>query len=201
MRYALAAKNIAYEPIAVNLLNGESESPEHLARSPAGFVPVLEIQGELQTASPPICLTESLAIIQYLDEVHADLKPQLIPVKFLDRARVWALAEIINAGTQPLQNVPVFQKHSQDPAEQKSWNQHWIRQGLEVFEKVAAPHAGSHSFGDQLTLADLCLMPQLYNADRFEVPYQDLPTLVRVSKNLVHTKPYQDSHPDRFHSA
>lgn len=197
VRFAFAVKGVAYEPFAVHLLNGESESADHLARNPAGFVPVLEFTPPGQPL--PIRLTESLAILQYLEAMHPE--PALLPRDPLDRARAWALAEVVNAGIQPLANIPVFERHSSDPAEQKKWNQHWIRSGLETYEKLAAPHAGRYSVGDELTVADLCLMPQLYNAERFGVPFDDLTTIARVAKNAAMTRGYLESHPDRFKPA
>lgn len=196
VRYALAAKGIAYEPVAVSLLNGESESAEHLARNPAGAVPVLEVTTELDGTRR---LTESLAILDYLDRQHPE--PALFPPEPIARAKVWALAEVINSGIQPLQNPPVSHRHSADPEEQKKWNQHWIRRGLEIYEKLAAPLAGRFSFGEQLTVADLCLMPQLYAADRFEVNTRDLPTITRIQQSCMSTQAYADSHPDRFKPA
>ena len=194
VRWAFNLKGIMYEPIPVNLLSGESESDEHLARHPAGFVPVLEFNHLI--TGKPVHLTESLAIIQYLDSQHEG--PTIIPSDPIARAKVWALAEVVNAGTQPIQNIPVAHFHSSDPAEQKRWNQHWIRNGLEIYEKLAAPGAGRYSYGNDLTLADLCLMPQIYNAERFEVPFKDLPTLVRIHENCLSTASYPESHPDCF---
>ncbi|MBS1958811.1 MAG: maleylacetoacetate isomerase [Bdellovibrionales bacterium] len=196
VRYAFAAKNIEYKPVAVNLLNGESESAEHLARNPAGFVPVLEFQhsGKLER------LTESLAIIDYLDRAHSS-GPKLYPEDPIARAKAWALAEVINAGTQPIQNIPVFTLHSSDAAEQKKWNQHWIRNGLEIYEELAKPVAGAYSYGNQLTVADCCLLPQIYNAERFEVPFRDLPTVTRIYESCIVTPAYRASHPDRFKPA
>jgi maleylpyruvate isomerase len=199
VRWALAIKDVAYEPFPVHLLNGESESANHLARNPAGFVPVLELLSPLDATALPVRLTESLAIIQYLETLHPE--PALLPRDSLTRARAWALAEVVNAGIQPLANIPVFERHSSDPSEQKKWNQHWIRSGLETYEKLAAPHAGCYSVGDAITVADLCLMPQLYNAERFGVTYDDLSTLSRIAKTAAMTSSYLESHPDRFKPA
>lgn len=193
VRFGLAFKGVGYTPIAVNLINGESDSPAHLARNPAGSVPVLEWAGP---GGGIRRLTESLAILQFIDTVFP--KKPFLPADPYKRAQVWALAETVNAGIQPLQNLPVFLKHSNDPSEQKKWNQHWIRSGLEVYEKLAASLAGRYSFGNDLTLADLCLIPQLYNAERFEVGFDDLPTLVRVQQSCMNTQGYAESHPDRF---
>lgn len=202
VRWALEIKKaetgISYTPVDVSLLNGESESPEHLARNPAGFVPVLEIPQP--GGAKPLYLVESLAIIDYLDAIHPG-KTNLVPKNPLARAKVWALAEIVASGTQPIQNPPVAEFHSADPAERKRWNQHWIRNGLEIYEKSVRATAGEFSFGNSLTLADLCLMPQIYNAERFEVPFRDLPAITGIYEKCVTTPTYQASHPDRFKPA
>jgi maleylacetoacetate isomerase len=126
VRFGLSLKNIAYEPVAISLLDGSSEAPEHLERNPAGFVPVLEIPGPEQYR-----LTESLAILLYLEDRHPDTQ-RLLPEDAYLKARCWALAETVNAGIQPIQNLPVLHRHSQDPEEQKKWARHFIRNGLEV---------------------------------------------------------------------
>jgi maleylacetoacetate isomerase len=141
-------------------------------------------------------LTESLAIIDYLDHTHPSVP--LIPKSPLERARVWAMSEIINAGTQPIQNMNVFLFHSSDPAEQKRWNQHFIYEGLKVYEAHARNHAGEFSFGNSLTLADLCLAPQVYNAERFGVDLHEFPTIQRIMLKIAQHPSYIASHPDQF---
>jgi maleylacetoacetate isomerase len=192
VRFALEVKKIAYEKIAVNLLNGESESAEHLKRNPAGFVPVLK-------TSDGHLLTESLSIIRYLDELFPE--PPLLPGTAYDRAKIWSLAEIINSGTHPLQNLPVLERVSSDKAVQKTWAQHFIRKGLETYEHACSRHAGRYSYGDSLTVADLCLIPQLYNANRYEVDFSDLSAILRVQQTCEILAPYLASHPDRFKPA
>jgi maleylacetoacetate isomerase len=188
----MAWKKIPFKAIPVNLLNGESESAEHLLRSPAGFVPVLEIPG-----SPPRFLTESLSIIRYLEEVHPETETLFARDPF-DRAQAWSLAEVINSGTQPIQNIPVMTHHSQDPEEQKKWSKHFIREGLCTYEKLSRTSAGSFSVGDQLSIADLCLLPQLYNAERYHVDYADLSTVLRIERTCQTLPAFRDSHPDQF---
>ena len=187
VRWALEYKKIPHTLIAVNLLNGESEGPEHLKRNPAGFVPVLETpDGHF--------LTESLGIIRYLEELYPT--PTLFPGTALDRAQAWALAEIVNAGIQPLQNIPTMTFHSSDHEEQKRWNQHWILSGLQTYELLATPHAGKFSRGDELSVADLCLMPQLYNALRHNVDFSNFPTISRIFENCNALESLKRSHPD-----
>jgi len=192
VRFAMEYKKIPFEPIAVSLLNGESESPEHLKRNPAGLVPVLETPDGKY-------LTESLAIIRYLEEIHAT--PTLFPGTPLDHARIWALAEVINSGTHPIQNPPVVQRHSSDPAEQKRWMQYWIHQGLETYEKLCTAEAGLFSHGDQLSLADLCLIPQCYNATRHGVDFRQFPTIARIHDSCSALESLKKSHPDIYQPA
>jgi maleylacetoacetate isomerase len=192
VRMALEYKKIPFSAVAVGLLNGESESPEHLKRNPAGFVPVLE-------TSDGNYLTESLAIIRYLEELYPT--PSLLPGTALDHARIWALAETINSGTHPLQNIPVMQLHSSDPAEQKKWSQHWIRNGLEIFETLSAKTAGKFSHGDQFSIADVCLIPQCYNAARYEVDFRQFPTIARVYDACFGLECQKKSHPDQYQPA
>jgi maleylacetoacetate isomerase len=189
VRFALEVKKIPYEKVAVGLLNGESESAEHLARSPAGFVPVLKVSnGEY--------LQESLSIIRYLEELYPE--PKLLSGTALDRARIWTLAEVVNSGTHPLQNLPVLARVSEDKEVQKTWAQHFIRSGLQVYETMCAKGAGRYSHGDDLSVADLCLIPQLYNADRYGVDYSDLKNILRIQGNVHGLDAYTASHPDRF---
>jgi maleylpyruvate isomerase len=194
VRFAFAFKGIEAEMIAVNLLADESEKPEHLERNPMGHVPVLEV------LSPPLgkprYIGESLAIIEWAEETHRD-RP-LLPADPLDRARVRQLSELINAGTQPLINLGVGGYHSNDPEAQKSWNQHWIRKGLGAYEKLASETASRYSLGNELTLADVCLIPQCYSAARNEVTLDAYPTIARIHEAVLALPACQVSHPDRF---
>ncbi len=194
VRFALHHKGIAFTPVAVDLLNGESESPEHLKRNPAGFVPVLEfLNGPHQGAF----LSESLSIIRFLEEAYPN-SPTLFPGNAFDHARIWSLAEIINSGTQPLANIPVNAFHSGDAEEQKRWARHWMKTGLETYETHCRKHAGDFSYGNQFSLADICLIPQLYNADRFSVDLKDCPTLLKVRENVKKLPAYTLSEPDSY---
>ena len=191
MRLALEWKGITADLVDVHLLNGESESPEHKARNPAGFVPVLEL---LPSGT---FLTESLAIIRYLEEVHPDL-PSLLPGSPVDRAKIWAMAEVINAGTQPIQNIPVVNRHSSDPLKQKEWIQHWIKEGLQTFEILSKQRPGKFAYGDTFSLADACLIPQIYNAERYEVSLDAYPRIREAIQNSKDLRAVVQSHPDRY---
>lgn len=193
VRWAMAHKKIECEFVAINLLKGEQDEPAHLARSPLGAVPVLELVGK------QAYLTQSLAIIQWLEKT----KPAqtLLPSDPIALARVIELSETINADTQPLQNLPAQALHSKDAEEKKRWAVHWIREGLMAYETLVQKTAGRFSVGDDLTLADLCLVPQVYNADRYQVSLAEMPTIARITQAALATESGQKSHPDRFKPA
>lgn len=188
VRWALALKGLKAKMVHVSLLDGESESPAHLARHPLGYVPVLEVGTRR--------LIESAAIIEWLEETAPS--PQLYPGDSFDRAHTRALVEVINADTQPVQNLTVLDFHSSDANEKKRWSQHFIRRGLAAYQKLAAPRAGKFSFGNQLTAADLYLIPQLYNAQRFDVSPSEFPLLAQIQANAVQTDGYKASEPDIY---
>lgn len=188
VRWALAFKNIESEFVAVNLLEEEQRSAAHLERNPSGNVPVLETGDKF--------LAESLAIIEWLEENFP--KPALLPGDSFQKARIRQLAELINAGTQPLHNRKVSLYYSKDEAEQKKWNAHWIRQGLGAYEELVKQSAGKFSVGDSVTAADLCLIPQCYGALRNEVGLEEFPTVARINTAALETAACQASHPDRF---
>ncbi len=197
VRWALDYKKIPHELVHINLLNGESETPSHLARHPAGFVPVLEIEtGET--------LVESLAILNYLESTFPDRLPLFSKDPFA-RASALSLAEVINSGTHPLQNPPVSAYLSEHfgatPEQQTQWNQHWIRHGLQLYENLLPSsilHSPSpFSLENGFSIADVCLMPQLYNAHRYGVGLRDFPKILAIEANLSTMDSYLSSHPDR----
>lgn len=199
VRWALALKNIPCEFIPVNLLTDEPESSQHLSRNPMGYVPVLELPPDPNLksgVSKPRYLCESVAIIEYLDEIYPT--PVLIPGDAYQKARIRQLTEIINSGTQPLQNLNVSQHHSTDADEQKKWNQFWIRKGLESFEVLAKETTGTFSWADTITLADLVLIPQCYNAQRNGIELGEFPIIERIFNNAMKTESCQASAPDKF---
>ncbi|NCN40021.1 maleylacetoacetate isomerase [bacterium] len=161
IRWALELKGLSYEYVPVNLVQSEQKSLEHLARNPLGKVPVLKTpEGDL--------LTQSLSILEYLEEVHPPAI--LYPVSPLERARCRALCEVINADTAPFQTPFVQKRHSSDAAEQLNWAQEWIRKGFGAFDKLLPNRDGPYSFGERPTMADLFLVPQIYNAVRYQIP-------------------------------
>lgn len=188
VRWALKIKKVPAREVAVDLLDGTSESEAHLKRNPLGYVPVLEIQNHT--------LIESAAIVEWLDEMIPT--PSFFPGSSYDRAHIRALVEIINAGTQPVQNLTVMDKYSQDEAKRLEWNQYFIRRGLSAFEKLTQSHGGEFSYGDSLTAADLFLIPQVYNALRFKVNMDEFPLISKINQNCLKLPECLGSHPDQY---
>ncbi len=204
VRWGMALKGVVPEYVHVDLLNGESESPAHRARNPFGFVPALEILAPPAGRASPLLLTESLAILEYLEET-LPTNP-LLPHDPIDRAYVRAIAEAVNAGIQPLQNLTTQIALAPDSdadfaRKRKAWAQLWIREGFAAIEKLAKPSTGKFCVGDELTLADLCLVPQCYNALRNDVALEDFPVIARIYAQAILTPSYAISEPDRFKPA
>jgi maleylacetoacetate isomerase len=175
VRFALKYKGIAYDSVAVDLRQKEQHTPEHMDRSPLGVVPTLVVDGRT--------LTESVAILEYLEDAYPD--PPLLPRDPWARARVRQLVQFVNSGIQPLQNLVVVQRVSPDPAVQKGWAHFFIERGLSAFERILGDvereHLGGrHCVGDSLTLADVYLVPQVDGARRFEVPLEPFPRIRRA---------------------
>lgn len=177
VRLALGAKGLAYETVAVDLLAGAHEAAAYRELNPAGYVPCLLVDG--------VPFVESVAICELLEELFPD--PPLLPESPLARARVRALVETVNAGTQPLQNLNVLRRVSDDAAARNAWAAHFIGRGLAAFEEHLsrlertdpAAAAGPFCHGSRFGLADAFLVPQVYNARRFGV---DLEPLARVRR-------------------
>jgi maleylacetoacetate isomerase len=191
VRIALNLKGVDRTSVSINLAAGEQAQADYRERNPQGFVPMLEIDGHR--------LTQSLAIIDYLDATRPE--PPLVPRDPADRAHVLALALTVACDIHPLNNLRVL-KHLVGPLEQsedakKDWIAKWIGEGFAALEAMAAPRAARFLFGDTPSLADICLVPQMYNARRFEVPLDSYPLLVRVDAQATSLEAFAAAHPDR----
>jgi maleylpyruvate isomerase len=192
VRIALALKHITYEYVAVNLLGTEQQSRHHLERNPFAQVPVLEWEAEGRIHR----LTQSMAILEYLEERTPE--PPLLPPDAVERACVRSVAEMVNAGIQPIQNLAVAQyvaEHSE--LTRKAWSAHWVGQGLTALEQVVAATAGTYAVGDHVTIADCCIIPQLYNARRCTVAVEQFPTLTRIEGACGKLPAFVRAHPDQ----
>jgi maleylacetoacetate isomerase len=173
VRIALALKNLPYESVPVNLRRGEHLHDHYRAINPQRRVPALLLDdGNL--------LIQSLAIIEYLDEVYPS--PPLLPQDPLTRAQVRAVAQIICCDIHPVNNAGtrkrLTEQFSADDQALDAWTTHWIREGFAAVDRLIEP--GPYAFGDAVTIADLCIVPQVYNARRFHIPLSDFPRVVAV---------------------
>ncbi|NMG29402.1 maleylacetoacetate isomerase [Aromatoleum evansii] len=178
VRIALNLKGLAWEAVPVHLVKdgGQHRKPDYLALNPAGLVPALEDDGNV--------LTQSLAIIEYLDETHRE--PPLLPADAAGRARVRALAQAIACDIHPINNLRVLQYLKRELGvsdEQKdAWYRHWCELGLAAVEAMLAGDARTGRFchGNAPGLADCCLVPQVFNARRFGAKLDAMPTVLRI---------------------
>ncbi|NGX14878.1 maleylacetoacetate isomerase [Wenzhouxiangella sp. XN24] len=178
VRIALNLKGVEWSATPVHLVRGggEQRQPAFLRLNPQGLVPALEIDG--------LVLTQSLAIIEYLEETRP--APALLPPDPAGRARVRSLAQLVASDIHPLNNLRVLQqlegRFGLDAAQRRDWYCHWVEEGLRALEKriAAAPETGRFCHGDAPGLADCCLVPQLYNARRYGCSLEGLPELLRI---------------------
>jgi maleylacetoacetate isomerase len=191
VRIGLNLKGIDYESRPVNLLESEQKSGEYRALNPQGLVPLLEIDGHR--------LTQSVAILGYLDQRYPN--QPFLPTAAADRAHVVGMAMLVACDIHPLNNLRVLRYLKQELGQEQdaidAWYRHWIGEGLPALEALAAPGAGEFLYGDAPTGADICLIPQLYNARRYNVPLDDYPTLLRAEENANKLEAFAAAHPDR----
>ena len=191
MRIALNLKGVDYESRPVNLLESEQRGGDYRELNPQGLVPMLEIDEHR--------LTQSLSIIVYLDQCFPD--PPLVPRDSADGAHVRALALAVACDIHPLNNLRVLKylkgELGQTQEAVDRWYAHWITEGLTALEAMAKAGAGRFLFGDEPTIADVCLVPQLYNARRYNVPIDNYPTLLRADENANALDAFAAAHPDR----
>jgi len=191
VRIALHFKGIAFDPVFVHLGKGEQFSPGYRAVNPQGLVPALEDDG--------LRLTQSLAIIEYLEEKYP--QPPLLPRDAPGRARVRALSLVVACEIHPLNNPRVLKylrgKMAQGEDEVNAWYRHWIAEGLAVLEAEAAHGAGKFSHGDSPTMADCCLVPQIFNAKRYACDLAPYPRLLRVFDACMKLDAFARAQPSR----
>ncbi len=190
VRIALALKGLTAEPRYQHLRKGEQRSPEYLAVNPQGLLPSLILDDGA-------VLTQSLAICEYLDEAHPE--PPLLPADPIARARVRAFAQVIACDIHPLQNLKVLkalEARGQTPEETQGWAREVIAGGFDALETLVAGQSRPFAFGEQPSLADICLVPQLANARRFGVELR-WPRLLAIEAACVALPAFAETHPDR----
>ena len=191
VRIALNLKDLASEMVPIHLQKegGINKKPEYRAINPQMRVPALKLDsGEI--------LTQSLAIIEYLDEIHPD--PPLLPREPAARAKVRAMAQLIACDIHPLNNIGPLRylknELGHDQAAIDAWYHHWILQGFDALETVLA--VGPYAFGNAVTLADLCLVPQVYNARRLKAPLDRFPKIVAVDAACAKLPAFEKARPE-----
>jgi maleylacetoacetate isomerase len=193
VRIALNLKNLQAEQLPRELRSGEQRAPEFLALNPQGLVPALAVEQGV--------LTQSLAIIEYLDEVRP--MPPLLPPDAFGRARVRAMAMVVACDIHPLNNLRVvkYLKATLSASQENldEWARHWIAAGFQSLEVLAQQHSadGKHLYDNGITLADVCLVPQMYNARRLGTDLTPYPMLVAVAAALESTPAFAQAAPER----
>jgi maleylpyruvate isomerase len=189
-RIALAYKRLPHELVTVHLMKGQQNQPEFRAISAMGQVPVLEVEED----GVPLRITQSIAIIEYLEECFPE-RP-LLPAARRDRARARELAEIVNSGMQPMQNLTLQRAFEQSGLDVSEFRKQALERGLVALERLAIESAGRFLVRDSVTLADIYLVPQIFSAQRFNVDLEPFPTLRRVEAECSALAEFQSAHPN-----
>ena len=191
VRIALNLKGLTYDTAPIHLRRNEQNQPDYRSVNPQGLVPALEDGG--------LTLIQSMAILEYLDEIHPE--PPFLPKQAADRARVRALADIVACDIHPVNNLRVLRylmrELGHDEAAIAQWYNHWIAAGFEALEPLLAHDARTGKFchGDSPGLADIALVPQVVNAERYRLDLAQFPTVVRIYENCVRLEPFTAAYP------
>ncbi len=192
VRIALNLKGLSYDAVPIHLRRGDQAAPEYRRINPQALVPALEIDGHT--------LIQSLAIIEYLDEIHAE--PPLLPSAPVERARVRALADIVACDIHPINNLRVLRylvhTYGRTDGDIGGWYNHWIDAGFQALEALLAadPRTGVFCHGNAPGLADIALVPQVVNAERYRLDMSPFPTIARIFAGCMKLPPFQAAHPD-----
>lgn len=192
VRIALNLKGLAHEDAFIHLRRGDQRGDAYRSVNPQGLVPALEIDGQT--------LTQSMAIVEYLDETHPE--PAFLPPDPAGRARVRALAHIVACDIHPINNLRVLRYlsrplgHDQEVIE--TWYNHWIAAGFEALERLLAtdPRTGDFCDGDSPGLADIALAPQVFNSERYRLDLSPYPTVTRIYANCMKLDAFARAHPN-----
>lgn len=190
VRIALNLKGLNYQTKHVSLIDGDQRSAEFLEINAQGLVPVL-FDGNAH-------ISQSLAILEYLEDMYTEVP--LLPADPCNRATVRQIAQLIACDIHPLCNLRVLNYLKEtlgaDEDAKLQWYRHWVREGLTALEKRVSKTHGKFCVGDMPTFADACLIPQLYNAERFDVPDESWPTLREIARHCNQHPAFADAHPD-----
>ena len=192
VRIALNLKGLDYEPRTLHLRRKDHRTADYLALNPQGLLPALDHDGQV--------IPQSLAIIEYLEEIHPE--PALLPAAPPQRALVRSMAQAIACDIHPLCNLRVLLylrgELGQDDEGVGRWYRHWIEAGFAALEQMVSTHSvdGLHCFGDAISLADVCLVPQMYNARRFGCDLGPYPTLAAISSHLEQDTAFAQARPE-----
>jgi len=190
VRIALGLKGLPYDYVPVHIAKGEHKKPPYVDLSADTLVPLLEVDGEK--------LSQSMAIIEYLDETHPE--PPLLPADAVGRAKVRALAQSIACDLHPVNNLRILKYLVHvlkvDEEAKNAWYRHWCREGLEAFERqLAQLPPSTYCYGSTPTLADCCLVPQIFNAQRFKVNFDGLPRTMAAYEACMALPAFQQAQP------
>jgi maleylpyruvate isomerase len=189
-RIALALKGVAYDQICLDLRHNEHQSASYTSKNPQALVPALQVGARVLVQSP--------AILEWLEETYPT--PPLLPADSEDRAWVRALAAVVGCDTHPLNNLRVLKylkkPLGQDQEAVDAWIAHWITESFQALEVMISRRGGLFAFGDQPTLADCYIVPQVYAARRFNVPVEAYPTLIKAADHAMTQPAFEAAHPD-----
>jgi len=194
VRIALNLKQVSYTQESVDLVKdgGAQNTPEFLAINPQGLVPALVVDGQ--------SISQSMAILEYLEEKYP--QPALLPKDLNSRAQVRQLCQLVCSDVHPLNNLRVLNYLKQDlkidDEAKLGWYHHWLRKGFTAFEAILKKQEikGPYTFGEELSLADACLIPQIYNANRFKFSMDDFPRLTEINANCLKLERFQNAVPE-----
>lgn len=191
VRIALHLKGLDFKSVPIHLVKGEQGGAEYLAKNPQGLVPALDVDGHI--------ITQSLAILDYLENAYPTIP--LLPAAPLDRAKVWAVCQMIACDTHPLNNLKVLkylqQRLNVSDDDKQAWYAHWIYENFTPLEKLLKNTAGKCCFGDIPMLADCVLIPQVYNAKRFGVDLSAYPTIIAIDQHCNALPAFIQAHPSK----
>lgn len=191
VRIALALKGLSPQIIPVHLVKGEQKSSDYIAINPQGLVPSLVDKESI--------FYQSLAIMEYLEEAYPDIP--LLPVNICDKAVVRAMALSVVCEIHPLNNLRVLQYLNQsfgiNDEQKQNWYAHWVHEGFKALELLLVKYAGEFCFADKPTIADCCLIPQVFNAKRFNVDLSDYPNIVRIVQNCQKLDAFIQASPEK----